>query len=49
LILLTQISACLHIPREVRAELEPERAQHNHFSAEPGVKSESGNEAKAAQ
>jgi hypothetical protein len=53
LILLTQISACLRIPREVHAELEPESAPHNHFNTEPSLESESesesGNKAKTTQ
>jgi hypothetical protein len=34
-ILLTQIPACLHVPREVRAELEPDGSPQNHFADEP--------------
>jgi hypothetical protein len=50
-VLLTQVSACLQIPSEVRAELEPESAPHNHFNSEPSLESESesGNKAKTTQ
>ena len=49
LILLTQISACLRIPGEVRAELKPESAHHDHFDAEPGEQSKTGNEARTTE
>jgi hypothetical protein len=48
-ILLTQISACLHVPRDVRAELEPDGSPQNHFANEPAARQKSADESTSPE
>ena len=49
LILPAQISSCMRLPREVKAELEPDSTQNNHFAVDQGRQPDSANRAKTGQ